>query len=357
MAAIGTIYSKSDFIDLIDFDLKGNWGISSGKLISSGGSSILQYRYASALDDFTWKIRTNTAALNVQLYGIRSGNNIRTTFTVESGKAKWNYAYNNTSGLSSSSISIGPSDILEYQITKNQWTVSFTVKNITTGAETTVAAPIAVTIHKLRLWSASAIEVTSLIKTSEQEFQPLNLLVGDSIAYGSSATTSNLRWGTIAAFQIEGSPGDTSSDALELVYEIRNIIKPKRVIYAFGTNDLDIEVWKTNLQAFKSLISQRNIVFIPITPYANSNRDMTTYQTYIAANFSKYFDLFSVTKQSGNSNMKTEYNSGDNVHPNTAGHQAIGNYVLASPYYLFDPIVPQSDSALISMVINKWHAN
>ncbi|WP_137905493.1 SGNH/GDSL hydrolase family protein [Chryseobacterium sp. 2VB] len=355
MAAIGTIYSKNSFTDLTEFDLKGNWEISAGKLISSGGNSILQYRYASALDNFLWKIRTNSAALNVQLYGIRSDNNIRTTFSVESGKAKWNYAYNNTSGLSSSAISIGPSDVLEYQITKNQWTISFTVKNITTGTETTVTAPVAVTIHKLRLWSASALEVISLIKTSDQEYQPLNLLVGDSIAYGSSATTSSLRWGTIAGFQVEGSPGDTSSEALQLLYEITNIIKPKRVIYAFGTNDLDIEVWKTNLQAFKSSISQRNIVFILITPYANSNRDMTAYQTYIAANFSKYFDVFSITKQSGNSNMKPEYNSGDNVHPNNAGHQAIGNYVLASPYYTFTPLNPPGNNSLIASILMQWH--
>ncbi|MCQ9638594.1 SGNH/GDSL hydrolase family protein [Chryseobacterium sp. WG14] len=357
MAIIGIIYSKTNFTDLIDFDLKGNWQASSGKLTTLGNNSILQYKRASALDDFTWRIRTNSEALNIQIYGIRSVNNIRTTLSLETGKAKYTYAFNNTSGLSSTQIIIESNDVLEYQFTKSQWACFFTVKNVTKGTESTVLVPVAITINKLRAWSATACEITSIIKTSQQGFKPLNLLVGDSISYGSSATSVNLRWGSVAGFQVEGSPGDTSSEAMDLIHEIINIIKPSRVVYAFGTNDLDIELWKTNLQSFRTISEQNYIVFIPITPYANSNRDMTAYQSYITANFSKYFDIFSITKQSGNPNMKTEYNSGDNIHPNNLGHNAIGNYVLASPYYNFEPLVPQGSSAILSAIVDKWYSN
>lgn len=355
MATIGTIYNKSNFTDLSDFDTKGNWELSAGKIISSGSNSILQYKRASALDEFQLKVRTTSKFLNIQTYGIKAENNIRTTFSIENGHAKWEFAYDNTGGTSPAAIIIDNGDVLEFVLTKTQWTVNFQIKNITKNTACDVAVPVAITAHKLRFFASAAVDIISIQKTSNQEFEPLNLLVGDSITYGSSATSPSLRWGTIAGFQIEGSAGDTSVEALDLLYEITNIIKPKRVIYAMGTNDLDIEAWKTNLQTFKNYVTQRNIVFIPITPYANSIRNMTAYQTYIAGNFTKYFDLFSVTKQSGNSNLKTEYNSGDNVHPNNAGHQAIGDYVLASPYYTFTPIVTTNNNSLIVSVLMQWY--
>lgn len=360
MATIGTIFNKSNFTDLLDFDVKGNWQVSSGNLTSAGSNSILQYKYASALDEFQIKVRTTSKELNLQAYGIKAENNIRTSFSIENGKAKWAFSYNNTSGVSSSQIVIDTGDILEYIFTKTQWAVSFEVKNITKNTSSFVlvpAASAAITAHKLRFFSSTSTDIISITKTSNQEYQPLNLLVGDSISYGSSATAPSLRWGTLAGFSVEGSAGDTSLEALSLLHEIFNIIKPKRIIYAMGTNDLSVENWKINLQTFKDYTEQKNVVFIPICPYANSTRDMSVYKDYIAQNFTKFFDIFSTTKQSGNSNMKTEYNSGDNVHPNNTGHQAIADFVLASPYYSFDSVAPQTNSALISMAINKWYSN
>ncbi|CEJ71250.1 hypothetical protein BN1195_03595 [Chryseobacterium oranimense G311] len=356
MATIGTIYNKNNFTDLSDFDTKGNWELSAGKIISSGSNSVLQYKRASALDEFQIKVRTTSKFLNIQTYGIKAENNIKTTFSIENGRAKWEFAYDNTSGTSPAAIIIDNGDILEFIITKTQWTVNFQVKNITKNTACDVAAPVAITAHKLRFFASSAVDIISIQKTSNQEFQPLNLLVGDSIAYGSSASIPGNRWGTIAVFSVEGSAGDTSSEALELLYEIINIIRPKRVIYGMGTNDLNIDNWKANLQQFKTIVEQRNIVFIPITPYANSVRNMTAYQAYIAGNFSKFFDLFSVTKQSGNSNMKPEYNSGDNIHPNNAGHLAIGNYVLNSPYYEYEPIISQGNAALYASLFQQWYS-
>lgn len=263
MSAIGTILQRETFLDLSDFDIKGNWEVSAGTLLSPGSSSVLQYKYASALDEFQWKIRTDSPNLIVQLYGIRAVNNIRTAFSVSNGRAAWSFAYNNTNGTSETSIVIDTSDVLEYIITKTQWTVSFEVKNITKNTSSFVLIPAtstAITAHKVQFYSPTQARIHRLEKTSEQLFQPLNLLVGDSITYGSSATIPANRWGAIAGFQIEGSAGDTSVEALELLYEIINIIKPKRVIYAMGTNDLNLNVWKDNLQLFKKKINQKSIV-------------------------------------------------------------------------------------------------
>lgn len=358
MAIIGEILKRTNFENLVDFDLKAGWDVVSGKIVCNGNNDILQYKYTSMLDKFTWKIKTNSSALNIQFFGIRSANNIRTTLSLENGKAKWAFAYNSTTGISAQTIAIDQGDILEYVFTKDEWNYTFTVNNITKGTSSSVAtSSITLTAHKLRLWSSSPLEITSLEKTSNQEFAPNNLLLGDSISYGSSATTSANRWGQLAGFQIEGSTGDTSVEGLELLYEVTNIIKPKRVIYAFATNDLNIEVWKTNLMDTKARLEQRNIVFIPITPYANSTRDLSAFQAFIQGNFTKYFDVFSITKQSGNTNMKTEYNSGDGIHPNNLGHHDISQYVLSSPYYNFIPIVPQDDVGIFAMILDKWYSN
>lgn len=356
MAAIGTILQRSSFTDLSDFDVKGNWEVNSDALLTTGANSVLQYKYASALDQFQIKVKTDSPSLVMQMFGIKSANNIRTAFSVSNGRAKWDFAYNNTNGTSDTSIVIDNGDILEYIFTKTQWTVSFELKNISKNTSSFVLVPAAsssITAHKVRFYSASQAKILFFEKWSDQEFQPLNLLVGDSITYGSSATIPANRWGTKAGFQIEGSAGDTSSEGLELLHEITNIIRPKRVIYAFGTNDLNIEDWKNNLMEFKAKIEQKNIVFIPIAPYANNNRSMQPYFDYINSNFNEYFDLFGVTKQAGNTNLKAEFNV-DGTHFNNAGHQACADFVLNSPYYSFIPVDHQTSSALRLLVLSKW---
>lgn len=354
MATIGTIYNKNSFENLIDFDSKGNWEIVNGKLHTTGGNSILQLRRASALDSFVWKVRTDSPDLKIKFSGIR----VSTILSIQGGKLRWDFTYNNTFGLSSGTLVIDPGDVLEYIFDAYKLSSVFTVNNITKGTSVSLNIGYALTItaHKLVLYSPTALNVISLFKSSVEEFQPLNLLVGDSIAQGAAADIPAHRWGVIANFSILGSSGDTSLEALDLVWEIVNVIKPKRVIYAMGTNDLDIEVWKSNLMEFKLKMDQYNLVFIPITPYANSLRDMSPYQAYIQANFNEYFDLYSLTKQSGSSNMKTEYNSGDHVHPNTLGHQDIANFVLNSPYYVFVPIISQGNTAFYRLALEKWHS-
>lgn len=83
---------------------------------------------------------------------------------------------------------------------------------------------------------------------------------------------------------------------------------------------------------------------------------MVEYRNYIVANFKEYFDLFSVTKQATNDNLKQEFNIGDNVHLNNLGHHDCGQFVLNSPYYLFTEMVKQNTSAFFSMVLQKWHS-
>ncbi len=352
---IGTIYTQNNWQNLNDFTISNNWSLDSGKLKTTGSNGILQYKHASALEQFKWKIRTNSATLVIKLAGAKSANNINTIFSLVNGKAQFTLTYDGTNSVSNNSIIIENGDILEYIIERNIGLATFTVKNITKNTSTAVNVTTAFVISYIQFYSNTACEIQLLEKSSMMQFSPMNLVVGDSITRGSDANPLTNRWVTKVGFLALSSPGDTSTEALLLLHEIFNIIKPKRIIFAFGTNDLNIDLWKSNMQLFRSKISQKNIVFIPITPYANSTRDMTSYKNYVSTTFDKYFDVFSVTKVSLGPNMKSEYNSGDGVHYNNIGHAAIADHILTSQFYTFDPIVPNNvNSGIISNILKKW---
>ena len=357
MAAIGTIYNKQNWQNLNDFDSVNSWYLSADKLTNAGGNGILQFKQKSALDKFLLKIRTNSANLKIRFAGLRSVNNINTILSLENGKAKFEFTYDGSVGVSSQIIAIESGDILEFEFIKDVWDASFTVRNITKNTSSIVNVITNVTAHHIQLYSLTECTILSIEKSSDIEFEPLNLVVGDSITYGSTASSSNLRWTTLSGFTAEGSAGDTSAEALQLIDEIVNVIKPKRVIYAMGTNDTNLSVWQNNLQNFKNKVNQKNIIFIPITPYANSNRDMTAFSDYVKANFQKYFDIFSATKSNSGTGIKSEYNAGDNVHYNNLGHATISDFVLNSEFYDFTPFVPNlGSSGIIGYIINKWYS-
>lgn len=356
MAAIGTIINKTDFSIMSDFNLRGNWETVNSRLTSIGGNSVLQYKHASALDSFVLKVIFVSNSLTLKFQELRTTNNQNILLSIDNGKAKFQFTFNGFVSLGNSII-IEDGDVLEYVFTKNIWTLQFRVNNLTKGtfSETQGVGKNNANLpaHRFQLFSQNNAEIISIIKTSTEEFEPLNLVVGDSITYGGGASTPPLRWTSLSNFSALGSPGDRSVEALELFHEVFNIIKPKRVVYAMGTNDLIIDTWKTNLQLFKNKCESSNVVFIPITPYANNQRSYQLYSDYIKSNFLKYFDLFEATKEANSTNQKPEY-VGDGVHPNDLGHQACATEVLNSAYYEFTPIVPQGDSALFASVKKMW---
>ncbi|MBD8081118.1 galactose-binding domain-containing protein [Chryseobacterium caseinilyticum] len=354
MAQIGEIYNKSNFTNLNDFDIVGNWFCENGVLKTSGGYSQLRFKQVSNLDRLEWKIRTNSPGLRLEFKGIGTLYNVTVILTIESGKLFWQFPTSNSSGYSSSTLTINNGDVLEYRVLKNQWTYIFFVKNINTNIEISVVLPVVFTTHNLILSASGATQILSMTKSSTQLYEPDNLVVGDSITYGANADIVNNRWVGIAQYEVSGSHGDTSSNAIPLLDEIINVIQPKRVVYAMATNDTDFDSWKINLQSFKNSLESANILFIPITPYANSNKNMQPYKDYIVANFQKYFDVFTATKASNSNAMNPAYVT-DGVHPNTAGHIAIGNYIKNSPYYSINPPTPQLGyEFIIAKTLENW---
>jgi len=333
MMEIGTIFNYQGFSEFSGIDINVGWSISAGKLISPADTNKpLQFNYASAL--WEWKKTVVCNKKSLRLYSYMTALNFYGEFYINSENKLCSYfSYGSTTSVSTLPIGFNNGDLLEFSLLKSGWSLIFSVKNLTTNQVVNLdASNVIHATHKLRLITSEVTEVSSYKLESSQE-QGGTIAVGDSITYGNSATTEANGWVRIANFMTEAGGGDRSADAVLLIPEIVNHIKPSRVIYAMGTNDGDINVWKANLVFFQNKMRVNRITFIPCAPYANNNKSMQPFKDYIIANYDVYFDFFELTKQDGNTNIKSNYDSGDGVHPNNFGHLEIGNFLLNNQFY------------------------
>jgi len=330
---IGTILNYQEFTDLSGTDVNAGWSVNNNKLIGPADTTkYLQFNYVSGL--WLWKKTIVSNKKTLKLFIYNTAGNFTGDFYINSqNKLCSHFSYDNTTNTSSEVLTYNNGDILEFSLLKNGRLLTFSVKNLNTNQIVSLnASNVAISIHKLRLITSEVTEISSY-KLESSQTTGGTLVVGDSITQGSNATSDNQSWVFIANWERDCGPGDKSPDALLLIPEILNIIKPIRVIYAMGTNDTIIDNWKNAVVKFSKVMNANRITFIPVCPYANNVRSMQSYFDYITSNFKVYFDFYTVTKQSNSTSLKPEYNSGDNVHLNNAGHAAVGNYVLQNNFY------------------------
>lgn len=330
---IGTIINILTFEDLSDTDINQGWGITSGKLVSPANiSQPLQFSYVSAL--WKWKkvIVSNKKTIKLFINNL-AGNYTGDFYINENNKLCSHFSYNNSVHTSVESVNITDGDLLEFTLHKDGWNTIFSVKNMTTNVTVSLdASNVVFATHKLRIITSEVTQITSY-KLESSQLVGGDVAVGDSITYGDAAESSSTSWVGIAGFDRVCGPGDRSTEAIALLPEIMNFVKPKRIIYAMGTNDQDISTWKNALQIFKNRMKSNRITFIPVCPYANNIRDMSVFRNYVISSFQVYFDFYTLTKSNSGTGIKTEYNSGDGVHPSQLGHTTIGDYVLGNEFY------------------------
>lgn len=331
---IGTILNYQAFNNLSNTDINLGWSVGNNKLVSPADiSKPLQFKYTTGLRKWKKTIVANKKTLKLYIYN--TAENFRGEFYIDSNnKLCGFFSYDNSTSVSADSIGYTNGDLLEFTVERINRQSTFSVKNKTTNQIVSVVTNnIAYSIHKLRLICSEVTEISSYVKESSAEFEPETVVVGDSITDGSSSTTENGSWVNIAGFMALCGPGDRSTDAILLFDEILTVVKPKRIIYAMGTNDVQISNWKNGLSLFEQKMNANKITFIPVCPYANSTRSMQPYFDYVTGKYSIYFDFYTITKQNNSTDLKPEYNAGDNVHLNDAGHLQVGNYCLSSQYY------------------------
>ncbi|QWA38878.1 SGNH/GDSL hydrolase family protein [Chryseobacterium sp. ZHDP1] len=330
---IGIIKNYSSFSNLSETDISAGWSIINNKLVSPADiTKPLQFKYVSGL--WQWKRTIVSNKKSLKLFINNTAGNYTGEFYINTqNKLCSSFSYDSSLRVSTDAISYNAGDLLEFSILKNAWSTFFAVKNLSTNQTVTLdASNVVFAIHKLKLITS---EVTEISSYKFESSQPVGgtYVVGDSITNGSAATTPELSWVGLTGWNRLCGPGDRSADAILLLEEILNYVKPDRIVYAMGTNDPNIDVWKNAVQQFKQVLNAGRITFIPICPYANGVKSMEAFQQYIVGNFSIYFDFYSVTKAQGSTILNPLYDSGDHVHPNNPGHSAIGNYTINSPHY------------------------
>lgn len=330
---IGIIKNYISFSNFSETDMNSGWSIANNKLIGPADTSKpLQFKYVSGLWKWKKTIVTNKKSLKAFIYNT-AGNFTGEFYINSQNKLCSFFSYDNSTNISSDALAYSDGDNLEFTINKDGWDLTFAVKNLSTNQTVSMnAGNVAISIHKLRLITSEVTEILSY-KLESSQLKGGTWVVGDSITYGSAAASALLSWVGITGWNRVCGPGDRSSDALLLLEEILTYIKPERIIYAMGTNDSSIETWKSAVSQYQQTMNANKITFIPVCPYANNIRSMQPFRDYIVANFSVYFDFYTVTKADNSTNLNPAYDSGDHVHPNTSGHSAIGNFTINSPNY------------------------
>jgi lysophospholipase L1-like esterase len=161
-----------------------------------------------------------------------------------------------------------------------------------------------------------------------------NAINGDSITFGQSATSEELRWANIIKGNnlVMGGGADTSASVLARLPEIIKI-KPRRVLLMIGGNDilfgLAPSVWQQNLRDIRSQLVAAGIEVVHCLPTPRAGAG--TLISFIKSEPKFLTDLkvdTNTTLMNGNSdNIKTEFDSGDHLHPNNAGMAEVGKII------------------------------
>lgn len=183
-----------------------------------------------------------------------------------------------------------------------------------------------------------SITVTALKITAPMSKNVPYFLLGDSITQGRFATTYADGWGMVLRASntdkvvICGAPSATAGDwqtRMDVVIQAT----PRRVFMMLGTNDAQATASLATYQGrVNSILSQLDAASIPVViisvPPCNSTFP-PTYNAWLSGLGRPYIDVYSALLGTGNA-LAAAYNSGDGIHPNSAGHALIASTVQAA---------------------------
>lgn len=181
------------------------------------------------------------------------------------------------------------------------------------------------------------ITVNSLRISAAQSKNVPYFLLGDSILQGRFASTfadgwgSRLRTAKPGQVVVCGAPSATSLDWSTRM-DIVQLATPRRVFLNLGVNDIGngvtLEQYQTRMGSILSQLDALGIpaVLLAITP--TNNASTPTWNAWLAGLGRPYIDIF--TPIANGNALAAVADSGDGVHPNSAGHETIFNTVNAA---------------------------
>lgn len=160
--------------------------------------------------------------------------------------------------------------------------------------------------------------------------------VGDSITQGRFCTNFADAFPQLMRTQFPngvlvcGAPAAKVGDWLTPAYSVTSML-PRYAFVMLGTNDVVTSTPLATTQAnYLTLLGQfvsAGITPIILTVPPNGNSNTPTLNTWLKTLGYSYIDIYATLLGTGTS-MNATYNSGDGVHPNTAGNLAIYNAIM-----------------------------
>lgn len=162
-------------------------------------------------------------------------------------------------------------------------------------------------------------------------------IMGDSIAQSRFCTNYSDGWGQLLRgaysnnVMVSGAPSATTGNWLSARYAFTKMA-PKTTFVMLGTNDIGLGIpLATTQNNYTSLINSiiaANSIPVVMTVPPNANFNTPILNTWLKAQGWRYIDIFPLMLGTGTA-MNATYDSGDGIHPNTAGNLVIYNAAQA----------------------------
>lgn len=186
--------------------------------------------------------------------------------------------------------------------------------------------------------------------------QPHLLIIGDSIAEGSSMGVSSSSWQNSWTYLLDNARGrgdvvigarggDTTTAFLSRMAADLSIWQPKYCLIQMGTNDSSQAIWRSNMATIVAAVLATGAIpvlctYIPRTGIAGIQDKLTAMNADVTSGYFGRYDWvdFAAAVSLNNDRVTIDpslYSDGA-VHPNTAGAAAMFAQIQADAPYLFD---------------------
>lgn len=336
------------------------WGANGTDLTTSGGHTTyadrLEYNYPQTFEKWDLEVQfVVTSAIDGSSYGIGIGHEdtqknwnwlgaLDTSNDANTGKVR--ILTTNASdtavirATSATTVTVVQNETYTLLLSRNivsnvaNYTVTCTRVSNGTSNTTTVsenpavaAAPLANATGKWAIWSFGGSVTIKYLKATVYDYKNIDyLLVSQSIGHGLCATNAVTRYiANLNTTNYSVSAG-SSDEVLSVIGKAQNLLDYSAGTYiiALGTNDVAAGVAvgtiMTRLQSVINplIAAGKRVVILYEIP--RNGFAIATLNTNLDSTFPTLTRIDIYTPLNSGGNLNATYNSGDNIHPNQAGH-------------------------------------
>lgn len=276
-----------------------------------------------------------------------------------SNKGKVRVYRNGTAiGSFSTALTYSVNDEIKLVFDRNQYTWTVSAYNLTTGSAPVSTSIVSSfdsgvgntlnTVGKIYIVSSGGIQDLSYLKYSSTAKKNVKCaFVGDSITAGYDATTINNAYANIVAntgsrtYTLLACSASKTNEVLQCMNELL-LVNPEYVSLMIGGNDVALGVaeatYKANYISIVNQLKARGIKIIHCLASPRNAFNMNAVLNPFIQTFTSdrvvigtYFNL----KALSGTGLNSVFNSGDNTHPNNAGHLCMGqSFIMEAPEIL-----------------------